>query len=269
MQSLLTLNQTMILHYAVIAFYITAAMGILRTIGAVFGPPLKPHAPKLYAGIATTFRVVSWILNDALGMLAKEAGQPPPSSGASGGSLGMRAPLAILLVALLGCLSCGAVHSISASGTVSGNPTSGDIAAGIGVSITFAQIVDTQAQPFVAADSQLTAAQKAEIERLLAATGQTLSDLKHALADYQTIASTANKCRLYAALSAAIHARVDILATLESYGVVVPPTASLAVQSAGAIADSILAAVDPACASSPGPDPGALGRSIRARLRLQ
>lgn len=172
------------------------------------------------------------------------------------------------LVLLALCMSCSGVQSVAVSGTVSGNPTTQNIAATVGVTITFAQAVDTAVTPLVNGDAQLTQAQKDEADRLLAATGATLVVLQDADSAYQRVASTANKCRLYAALDAAIGARVDILAALASYGVAIPVAATLAILSGGAIADAILAAADPACAPDAG-SPGMRLRTIRARLRLQ
>lgn len=179
-------------------------------------------------------------------------------------------PLLILLV-LAVLPSCSGVQSISASGNVTDNPTSGDISAGIGVTITFAQVADGALQPFVAADSQLNATQKSQVETGLTDAHNVLSLLQDANNAYQRVASAANKCRLIAAVDAVINSRMDVITTLLGFAVPIPPQAQAAIQAVGAMADSLLGVADPSC-SSGAPMTARSGSrldTIRARLRLQ
>ena len=174
----------------------------------------------------------------------------------------------IFAVFALAILSCSGVQSVSASGTVTGNPTSGEISATIGVVVTFAQVADAALIPYAAQDSQLNDTQKAQVETALTDTAHTLQVLSDANTAYQHIASADNKCKLLAALDAALQSRTDVMTLLLGFGVPIPAQAQLAVQAIGAMADSLVGYAEPGCATDGGA-PGMRLRNIRARLRLQ
>jgi len=166
---------------------------------------------------------------------------PPPKPSA----------LAAFIMLCLACValgySCSAVHSVSASGTVTASP-GGSIGATIGVVITFAQAADVALQPVVAADAQLTAEQQTAIRQALVLSGDTLRVASEALADYQRIGDAPSQCRLVAALQATIAARVNILQLLSDAGVKIPPMASAAVEGIAAL----VTALAPVCPSDAG-----------------